>query len=140
MEFSNEHFLKLKSKKKIAMKNAGFFYALSSESTKINKQLGYTLYRRAERMLNCLSYWEWDKYEINKVLKLRKVSRCKDVFCPNCRAVNVHKAIINFAPAFKRMLVYEYNPYLMTLTVPNIERSQFNKEIDKMNKAFVILY
>jgi len=39
MEFSNEHFLKLKSKKKIAMKNAGFFYTLSSESTKINKQL-----------------------------------------------------------------------------------------------------
>jgi len=58
MEFSNKHFLKLKNKKKIVMKNAGFFYALSSEFTKINKQLGYSLHRRAERMLNCLSYWE----------------------------------------------------------------------------------
>ena len=140
MEFSNEHFLKLKNKKKIAMKNAGFFYALSSEFAERNKQISDSFYRRAERILNCLSYWEWDKYEINKVLKLRKVSRCKDIFCPNCRSVNVHKAIINFAPAFNRMMAYRYNPYFMTLTVPNIKRECLDKEIDKMNRAFIRLW
>ncbi|NQT67454.1 MAG: protein rep [Actinobacteria bacterium] len=137
MEFSNEHFLKLKEKKKIAMRNAQYLYALSSEYMNIKKQYTDSFYRRAERILNCLSYWEWDRYKINKVLNLRKVSRCKDVFCPNCRSVNVYKAIINFTPAFNEMMAYRYNPYLMTLTVPNIKREDLSSEIDKMNKAFI---
>lgn len=137
MEFSNDHFLKLKEKKKIAFKNAQYFYALSSEYHDTNKQIAYSLYMRAERILNCLNYWEWDRYKINKVLNLRKVSRCKDIFCPNCRSVNVYKAIINFASAFRRMIAFEYNPYLMTLTVPNIKREDLNSEINKMNKAFI---
>jgi len=137
MEFSNEHFLKLKEKKKIAMRNAQYLYALSSEYMSVKKQYTNSFYRRAERILNCLSYWEWDRYKINKVLNLRKVSRCKDIFCPNCRSVNVYKAIINFAPAFRIMIGFEYNPYLMTLTVPNIKREDLSSEIDKMNKAFI---
>ena len=51
MEFGNEHFLKLKEKKKIAMKNAQSFYALSSEFMSVNKKISYSLYRRAERIL-----------------------------------------------------------------------------------------
>jgi len=137
MEFSNEHFLKLREKKRIAMRNAQYFYALSSEYRKINKNLGYSLYRRAERIMNCLNYWEWNMYKKNKLLSLSKVSRCKDMFCPNCRAVNVYKAIVNFSSGFRKMLAYQYNPYLMTLTVPNIKREELSSEIVKMNKAFV---
>jgi len=137
MQYKNEHFLKLREKKKIAMKNAGYFYMLSSEYMELNKNLGMTLYNRAERILNCLNYWEWNLYKKNKILDLVKVSRCKDMFCPNCRSVNVYKAIINFSSGFRRMIIEGLNPYLMTLTVPNIKRELLDSEIEKMNKAFV---
>jgi plasmid rolling circle replication initiator protein Rep len=66
--------------------------------------------------------------------------RCKDPLCPNCRRQNINKAINKLAPAFNMMMVYKYNPYLMTLTVPNIESIYLSKEIDKMNKAFSKLW
>ncbi len=105
-----------------------------------DKNVAYTIYRRAERMENCLSYWKWDKYQKNKVMNLKVVSRCKDLFCPNCRTVGIYKAIKNFGPHFRKMLIFDYRPCLMTLTVPNIKREYLAEEISNMNEAFSQLW
>ena len=140
MELKEEHFLKLKDKKKHAEKNISYMVKLADELKSFDKFTANSLYRRAERMDNCLKYWEWEKYEKNKVLALLRVSRCKDPFCPNCRRQNVFKSIINFTPAFNMMMFYQYFSFLMTLTVPNISREYLSQEISKMNKTFSKLW
>jgi len=140
MELSNENFIRMKKKKDSALNNARYFYALSCKYMEKDKRLGYTLYRRAERMLNCLNYWEWNMYKKNKLLNLKKVNRCKDIFCSNCRTVAMYKAIKNFHPHFLNMLTKGYLPCLMTLTVPNIRREYLSEEINNMNTAFAKLW
>ena len=130
----------MKKKKDSALNNARYFYALSCKYIEKDKNVGYTLYRRAERMMNCLNYWEWNMYKKNKLLNLKKVNRCKDIFCPNCRTVSMYKAIRNLSSHFNRLMMYGYMPYLMTLTVPNIKREYLSEEIDNMNRAFAKLW
>jgi len=140
MELNEEYFNKLRQRKNTAIKNILFMHTLWQEYQSINKMISYTIRKRAERMENCLSFWKWDKYRINKVMHLKKVSRCKDMFCPNCRRVAVYKAIINFSPHFDRLLMRGFNPYLVTLTVPNVKGSNLSEEIYKMNKAFSLFW
>jgi len=140
MEITEKYLKRLKKKKNSAISNARLMYALWIKYKDTQKQLAETMRRRAERMENCLNYWKWDKYSKNKVMNLKIVSRCKDLFCPNCRTVGIYKAIKNFAPHFNKMLILGYSPCLMTLTVPNIKRQYLAEEIDNMNKAFVKLW
>lgn len=140
MEITQEYIGRLKKKKNSAISNARLMYALWIQQKDKNKYMAETLRARAKRMENCLCYWEWDKYSKNKVMNLKIVSRCKDLFCPNCRTVGVYKAIKNFAPHFNKMLMFGYSPCLMTLTVPNIKRQYLSEEINNMNKAFVKLW
>ncbi len=140
MEITAEYIERLKKKKNTSMENIRYMYQLWQEKKEIEKDMAYTIYRRAQRMENCLSYWKWDLYKKNKVMNLKIVSRCKDMFCPNCRTVGIYKAIKNFAPHFRKMLIFDYRPCLMTLTVPNIKREYLAEEIDNMNKAFSKLW
>jgi plasmid rolling circle replication initiator protein Rep len=140
MELNEEYFNKLRDRKNNAIKNIVFMHTLWQEYSEIDKNISYTIRKRAERMENCLSYWKWDIYRKNKVMDLKQVFRCKDMFCPNCRRVAVYKAIINFSHHFKRLLDIGYHPYLVTLTVPNIEATSLSDEIDKMNNAFSIFW
>jgi len=136
MELEDSFFKKLKENKEMAKRNIDFFYLLGNEYKKNNQKLfAYNLFNRAERIRNCMNYWEWYKYEINKIKDLKLVYKCKDMFCPNCRIVNISKAIVNFIPSFNRMLVAEYTPYHLVLTVPNILRDDLSEEINKMNKS-----
>lgn len=122
------------------MENIRYMQQLWLEKKEIEKNMAYTIYKRAERMSNCLNYWEWDKYPKNKVMNLKVVSRCKDLFCPNCRTVGIYKALKNFSPHFSLMMTRGYMPCLMTLTVPNIKRELLSEEIGNMNKAFTKLW
>lgn len=140
MEITQEYIERLKKKKNTSMENIRYMQMLWLENKEIEKNMAYTIYKRAERMENCLSYWKWDFYRKNKVMNLKVVSRCKDLFCPNCRTVAVYKAIKNFSDCFYKMLISGYRPYLMTLTVPNIKRQFLSEEIDNMNKAFFKLW
>jgi len=140
MEFTEEKISKLRERKNTAIKNILFMHTLWQEYQSINKRISYTIRKRAERMEDCLSFWDWDLYKKNKVMHLKKVSRCKDMFCPNCRRVAVYKAIINFSSHFNRLLMVGFNPYLVTLTVPNVKGSNLSEEIDKMNKAFSLFW
>lgn len=92
----------------------------------------HTLINRSESIKNCCTYWEWDKYELNKILDLQKVSRCKVNGCPNCRTWDLAKVIYNFKFGHKEMIDRGYNPYLLTLTVPNCLGSELRDTIDSL--------
>ena len=134
MEIKNDKFLKMNDKKKIARDNAKYIMMYSNE--KENYLRKHTLINRANNILKCLTFWHWDKYEKSKILDLKKVYRCKDLFCPNCRTVKILKAVHRFKPYFKIMLENGYTPYFMTLTNPNCSGKKLSQEIIKMNKAF----
>jgi len=94
------------------------------------------LKKKSYRLASCLDFWEWDKYEENKLLDLRRVNRCMDRFCPNCRSIALSSALVKFAPANKEMLNRGYKPYIITLTVPNVPGDELDRTIKRMNLAF----
>ena len=102
MELKDSYFLKVKSKKRIGIKNAGYIEFLADKEENIF--LKSVLIRKAKRMKECLNYWEWDIYRKNKVMDLVKVSRCKDRFCPNCRSWSNAIGIFKFSSKFKELL------------------------------------
>ena len=141
MELNEKYFLKCNSKKKIAMRNACYLKNLGSGMVdKFGKDFKYRLERRAERINQCLGYWDWNKYEKNKVLDLQRVYRCKDMFCPNCRSWSLAKKILLFQPIFTDMLRMGFSPYMITLTVPNIKGEKLKDEINEINRAFYKLW
>lgn len=113
-----------------------WYYKLSLEfsdllvySERVNK--------RGNKIGSCLNYWLWDKYERNKVLDLQKVNRCmNNRFCPNCKKFDLACTIHNFREPFSYLLSQGYNPYLLTLTVPNVCGEDLRETIDMMNKSF----
>jgi plasmid rolling circle replication initiator protein Rep len=135
VEFTNEKLDKMSEKKLLTNRNAQFIEWLYAEQGKKHNP-NSDQPPRWERMRDCLNFWAWDAYHENKLLDLQRVNRCKDRFCPNCRTVSLAKAIIDFAPAFQEMRRKGYNPYLMTLTVPNCSASELRTTISKMQKAF----
>jgi len=138
MELTDNYFKKLKEKKDMSKRNINFYYLLAREYKSSNQLFSANVISNIiRRMEDCLEYWQWDKYSINKILNLKIVSRCKNKFCANCRTVNIIKAISKFKPYFENMIKCGFSPYLMTLTSPNIELEQLSNEINKMNKAFL---
>jgi len=89
-----------------------------------------------ERMRNCLDFWEWDLYQDNKLLDLKKVNRCRTRWCPNCRKVTLANNILEFMPKYADMRRKGYNPYLLTLTQPNVSDDELEFEIRKISKTF----
>lgn len=99
-----------------------------------------TFINKSNNMKSCLDLMVWDKYEKNKLLDLQRVNRCKDRFCPNCRAIASANALGKFEKPFFDMLNRGYSPYLITLTVPNVHGSELKETIERMQKAFRKFY
>lgn len=96
---------------------------------------------RSERINNCLSLWQWDIYRKNKLMDLQKVNRClNNRFCPNCRKWDLASAIHNLRKPLNQLLLEGYYPYLVTLTIPNVEGKELRWTIEKMNKTFRKLF
>ena len=134
MELKEDYFIRLKTKKQIALRNAGYIKMLSDDDdNKFKKDL---LLRRSERIRECLNYWEWARYDKSKIMDLLKVSRCKDIYCPNCRAFGLGKFLAKNIHIFQENIKF-YNPYMITLTVPNVFGSELKSKIENMNKSFV---
>lgn len=92
---------------------------------------------QAEKMNNCLNFWDWDRYDINKVMDLQKVNRCMSRFCPNCRKIDLNISMNKFGQALKEVSKdYDLYPHLMTLTVPNVTGDLLEPTIRRMGKAF----
>lgn len=138
MEFTDETLQRIIDKKAIN-KNYQLNYYWYSEVLEQEGLFNYSrkVRNRGERLSNCLNYWEWHKYEVNKVLDLQKVNRCmNNRFCPNCRAFEISKFIHHFGNVYKEKIYDKYNPYLLTLTIPNVEGDQLSETITKLYDSF----
>lgn len=140
MDFTTEFLDKLKSKSEIKLRYGNYLYRMSMGYENAGKfALGETYLKKCNRIKSCLDTWVWDKYEKNKLLDLQKLNRCNYRCCPVCRTWDIAKAIHNLKPGFNLML-QEYDPYLVTLTVPNCTGAELKQTIEKINKAFSKLY
>lgn len=138
MEFTNETLQKIIDKKETNKKYQLYYYSYSKD---LEQEGLYNYARkvnnRGERLKDCLNYWQWDKYEINKVLDLQKVNRCKNNrFCSNCRTFELSRFIHHFGNIYKEYIYDKYNPYLLTLTVPNVRGEELSETITKLYDSF----
>lgn len=134
MEFTEERFLKIEKKSDLSKRNAMYFKRMF-DMTK-NK----TYFNLYQDMMNCLSVWEWDRYDINKILDLQRVTRCKNKYCSNCRSVGLAIALSKFSPKNNELLKQGFFPCMITLTVPNCPGDKLKDTIDKMGKTFRKFY
>lgn len=92
---------------------------------------------RSDRISSCLDLWVWDKYELNKILDLKKINRCyNNRFCPNCKILDTAKFIHYIKPQIENLISDGYIPFLLTLTVPNVDGKILSKTLDKINYTF----
>lgn len=137
MEFTNEVLRKIEGKQKFNVEVSKYFYRLDCDYG-LKGQHKYL--RISNNVKNCLNYWLWDKYKYNKVLDLKKVSRCKNRFCSNCKKFDLSRALNNLSPHFKKLLNEGYNPFLVTLTIPNCSGDDLFETLNKMQVAFRKFY
>lgn len=123
----------MKEKKEINGAVSKYFYAMHMENEGVSDRYK----KKSERILDCLNLWLWDAYHSNKLLDLQKVNRCMDSrFCPNCRKFSLASTINNFSPQFQKLLREGYNPYVMSLTIPNVTAEELKPTIKKLNETF----
>ncbi len=136
MEFTNDTLQKMKDKQKYNEIYGNWYYGMSREY--IEEIVTSKKYlNKGNRIKECLDYWLWDIYHKNKLMDLQKVNRCKNNrFCPNCKKWELAKFIHSYGHVFNRLILERYNPYLLTLTVPNVKGEDLRSEIDKMNECF----
>lgn len=111
------------------------YYKRMSEDSRF-KHKSHSLINRSENIKNCCNFWEWHLYEKNKKMDLQKVSICNVNGCPNCRVWRLSKQIVNFKMGHAEMIERGYNPYLMTLTIPNCIGSELGQTIEKLRDTF----
>lgn len=138
MEFKEETLKKIFARKEINENYQLKYYWLS----KVLEKKGFTAYSermnmRGENLLNCMDVWLWDAYKSNKVLDLKKVNRCKNTrFCPNCRVFELSKFFHHFGKIYSKHIRDRYNPFLLTLTIPNIKGEELSETITKLYNSF----
>lgn len=132
MQFTNENLLKMKVKKdNYNSLYSNWYFGMFKEYS------NNSFYRRSERIKDCLSVWQWDKYEKNKILDLQKVNRCNNNrFCPNCKLLDISKFIHEFRQAYKNYSDLGYKAYMLTLTIPSVPGEALRDTIDLLNKKF----
>lgn len=141
MELTNEVLQKMNDKQKYNIMYKNYYNYLANENrveglTKF-EPMGLKYFKRSQRIGNCMTWWNWDIYHNNKLMDLNKVNRCmNNRFCPNCKKLDLAKFIHSYGKVFNNMLSDNYNPYLVTLTVPNVKGYELKSEIEKMNKSF----
>lgn len=94
---------------------------------------------KGDRIASCMNYWECDIYHDSKVIDLRKTYRCMDKFCTNCKRVRTAGYLIDFMPHFKE-LSEKYTPMMITLTIPNCERTELENTVKKLFEEWKIFY
>lgn len=133
MDLSNESLGKIQEQKNLYNKRySRYFYRLYKEMN------DNSFLERSRRIGSCMDFWNWDKYELNKILDLKTVNRCNNNrFCPNCKKLDVSK----FIHKFKDIVVdySDYHYYFLTLTVPNCKGEDLPLILDKLNSCFAKL-
>jgi len=137
LDYTNEFIEEMAKRQENNIVYSKYYFRIS---TNFEGNLKEKLEKKSNRIKDCLSLMVWDKYEQNKVLDLLRVDRCMDKFCTNCRTFGIAKVLHNFRPAFELMLNQGYKPFLLTLTVPNVQGKDLEYTIRKMNKAFTTFF
>lgn len=141
MHFTDEILKKIKKNKDKNYKYAGYFFRMSKDIGENMSYMSEKYVKRSNRLKDCMDLWAWDKYELNKLLDLRKVNRCNNNrVCPNCRKMELAKFIHKFNVPFKDLLSKGYNPYLVTLSMPNCSADDLKITIEFLYKCFKRLY
>lgn len=153
MEYTNENLKKMEDKrKKYNKKYSDFFYRWSleeKEKSKINSldtigslNASNRLDKKSKRIGTCLDFWQWDLYEKNKLMDLKKVNRCNNNrVCPNCKKLDLAKCMHKFTPIFDKLISQEgYYPFMATFTVPNCSGKDLRFTIKKLFKDFYKFY
>lgn len=141
MEFDNSVLEEMQNKKYSYNTQYSLWYSTMAYENRNLVSYSQKLTRKANRMSSCLNLWNWDVYHKNKLMDLKKLNRCmNNRFCPNCRKWDLSSAIHTLSKPLNKLLLDGYNPYMLTLTIPNVEGEQLRKTIDAMNKAFRKFY
>lgn len=152
MQYTNKVLEKMEKKRSYNKKYSDFFYRWSLEEKALSKNnsletigslnLARRLQRKADRIYNCMNLWQWDLYEKNKLMDLKRVNRCNNNrVCPNCKKLDLAKAIHKFNPIFNDLITKQgYYPYLATFTIPNCSASELKSTIKKLFKDFYKFY
>ena len=122
--FDNEKIEKMKSQKE--------------QQTKIKRAMliaGHS--KEAARMSNCLEYWDWNKYEPEKIIDLVRVSRCKSKWCANCQGLYAAQMSTQVGT---QMMSQNLTAYHLTLTVKNCHITELESQLKKMSSAFSRLW
>lgn len=126
----------MEEKQKYNKEISKYFFQLYIENKRDKKKyLGL-----AGNVRDCLKFWWWNAYHNNKVLDLQKNSQCHSRFCSNCRKLDLARAMNNFKPHFQNLILQDYVPCLLTITVPNCSGSDLKFTLDKMQRAFNRFY
>lgn len=137
MEYTNEILEKINSLKQVNKRYSRYYYKWSLEEKKL-LNFSSRLKKNSDRILYCMNLFQWDLYEKNKLMDLKRVNRCSNNrVCPNCRKLDLSKAIHNFNPAYKKMLDDGYNAYMLTLTIPNCPGGNLSDTITLLYRNWV---
>jgi plasmid rolling circle replication initiator protein Rep len=93
-------------------------------------------YLENEYMRDCMKHWTMEIYQKNKVADVKKIWRCKNKFCFNCRVVDVAKKIENFLPKHQQLIDNGYVPLLLTVTIPNCKDEDLKSTIEQLFKNY----
>lgn len=102
-----------------------------------NLMISDRLERKLERLQECNSIWNVDRYDKQKVKDFIKTNLCRDKFCNNCKKVKQAERMARFMPEIEKYK--HYNMSQMVLTVPNVSGEELHLTIKKMFKSFAWL-
>jgi plasmid rolling circle replication initiator protein Rep len=91
-------------------------------------------------MSKCSEWWQWDLYEINEFMKLKKINLCGYSECPICRKLQLAKARIELRPKFEKLVNDGFKLLHVIFTVPSVTDAELRDTILKMNRAYYKLY
>lgn len=92
-----------------------------------------TLNNNAINISLCNSFWQLDKYEVQKIKDFRKTNLCRSKFCSNCKKVKQASRMSKYIPELEQ---YKDNLYHLVLTSPNVDGNGLKDKLKTMSKAF----
>lgn len=154
IEIDKEHIQKVVDNNKFNELIGRYYIRLSNELMKEQRLMDVDrIEKKYDKLSECNSFWEVDKYRLHKVKDFKTTFLCKDKFCNNCKKVKQASRLAKFTPIIKKEIEKakakladqaeenENNTiiYQMTLTVPNPKGEGLIDSIDRMFKAFAQL-
>jgi plasmid rolling circle replication initiator protein Rep len=95
----------------------------------------YKLFKKGERVENCMSSWTSDYYRFQSTKDITRVVLCKDKFCYNCQSMLAQKRYQKYMPLLHK-LADQYQLRHIVFTIPNMSGGLLMGDVKQMYKAF----